>query len=68
MDVRQSGSEFSYNIQETRGAAAISDAVPIIQPLLKSVAIEDKPVPVLGVEQHVKSTQTHHRASTKTSH
>ncbi|ERL91787.1 uncharacterized protein LOC109546769 [Dendroctonus ponderosae] len=62
VDVRHSGSEFSYNIQETRGVAAIPDAVPIIQPLLKSVALEDKPLPVVGVEHHVKTTQTQHEA------
>lgn len=57
VDVRRSGAEFSYNIQENHGVAAVVDPVPLTQPLVKAVVHhEAKP----GEIEHAKEGHGEH--------
>ncbi|XP_050309914.1 uncharacterized protein LOC126745910 [Anthonomus grandis grandis] len=69
VDVRRSGAEFSYNIQENHGVAAVADSVPVIQPIVKTMHVEDKiiekPVEIIHHPEPVKEQTVESRASAK---
>ncbi|XP_076269923.1 uncharacterized protein LOC143202341 isoform X2 [Rhynchophorus ferrugineus] len=55
VDVRRSGGEFSYNIQENQGVASVDSHIPILQPQVRAVQITNKFGPI---DQHSNEGQT----------